>query len=151
MIYKFYQQHIFPHLLNQVMQSPSLMDQRRELLLPIAGEVLEIGFGSGVNLPFYQNIDTLYALEPNADIYQLAGKRLHASAIHVQHIQASAEQLPLPTIVSIISSAPGHFAVLNIWIRPWPNCIACSSLAEPCIWSSMYDLTARHCNICKTC
>jgi ubiquinone/menaquinone biosynthesis C-methylase UbiE len=94
MIYKFYQQHIFPHLLNQVMQTPSLMDQRRELLLPIAGEVLEIGFGTGVNLPFYQNIDTLYALEPNADIYQLAIKRVHESAIHVQHVQASAEKLP---------------------------------------------------------
>jgi hypothetical protein len=40
MIYKFYQQHIFPHLLNQVMQTPSLMDQRRQLLLPIAGYVL---------------------------------------------------------------------------------------------------------------
>ena len=91
MIYKFYQQHIFPHLLNQVMQTPSLMDQRRELLLPISGEVLEIGFGTGVNLPFYQNVDTLYALEPNADIYQLASKRLHESAIHVQ---ASAEKLP---------------------------------------------------------
>ncbi|TCB48942.1 class I SAM-dependent methyltransferase [Acinetobacter sp. ANC 4779] len=52
MIYKFYHQHIFPHLLNQVMQTPSLMDQRRELLLPISGEVLEIGFGTGVNLPF---------------------------------------------------------------------------------------------------
>ncbi|GAA5186822.1 class I SAM-dependent methyltransferase [Acinetobacter kookii] len=94
MIYKFYQQHIFPHLLNQVMQTPSLMDQRRELLLPIAGEVLEIGFGTGVNLPFYQNVDTLYALEPNADIYQLAIKRVHESAIHVQHVQASAEKLP---------------------------------------------------------
>ncbi|MFH7766317.1 hypothetical protein [Acinetobacter sp. BSP-28] len=87
MIYKFYQQHIFPHLLNQVMQTPSLMDQRRELLLPITGEVLEIGFGTGVNLPFYQNVDTLYALEPNADIYQLAIKRVHESAIHVQHLQ----------------------------------------------------------------
>lgn len=94
MIYKFYQQHIFPHLLNQVMQTPSLMDQRRQLLLPIAGEVLEIGFGTGVNLPFYQNVETLYALEPNADLYQLAAKRIYESAIHVQHIQAYAEKLP---------------------------------------------------------
>ena len=94
MIYKFYQQHIFPYLLNQVMQTPSLMDQRRQLLLPIAGEVLEIGFGTGVNLPFYQNVETLYALEPNADLYQLAAKRIHESAIHVQHIQAYAEKLP---------------------------------------------------------
>lgn len=94
MIYKFYQQHIFPHLLNQVMQTPSLMEQRRELLLPISGEVLEIGFGTGINLPFYQNVDTLYALEPNADIYQLASKRVHESAIHIQHVQASAEKLP---------------------------------------------------------
>ncbi|MGB9191903.1 class I SAM-dependent methyltransferase [Acinetobacter sp.] len=106
MIYKFYQQHIFPHLLNQVMQTPSLMDQRRELLLPITGEVLEIGFGTGVNLPFYQNIDTLYALEPNADIYQLAIKRVHESAIHVQHVQASAEKLPFAdhSIDNIVST-----------------------------------------------
>ena len=106
MIYKFYQQHIFPHLLNQVMQTPSLMDQRRELLLPIAGEVLEIGFGTGVNLPFYQNVDTLYALEPNADIYQLAIKRVHESAIHVQHVQASAEKLPFAdnSIDNIVST-----------------------------------------------
>ena len=41
MIYQFYQRRIFPHLLNQVMQTASLMDKRRELLVPIEGEVLE--------------------------------------------------------------------------------------------------------------
>ena len=44
MIYQFYQRRVFPHLLNQVMQTSSLMDKRRELLLPIEGEVLEIGY-----------------------------------------------------------------------------------------------------------
>ena len=94
MIYKFYQQRIFPHLLNQVMQTPSLMDKRRELLLPISGEALEIGFGTGLNLPFYQQVNTLYALEPNPDIYHLAVQRVHEAPFLVQHIQASAEKLP---------------------------------------------------------
>lgn len=94
MIDQFYQQHIFPHLLNQVMQTPSLMDQRRELLLPVSGQVLEIGFGTGINLPFYQNVETLYALEPSAEIYQLAVKRVHESALPLQHVQARAEKLP---------------------------------------------------------
>lgn len=44
MIYQFYQRQVFPHLLNQVMQTSSLMDKRRELLLPIEGEVLEIDY-----------------------------------------------------------------------------------------------------------
>ena len=44
MIYQFYQSRVLPHLLNQVMQTASLMDKRRELLLPIEGEVLEIGY-----------------------------------------------------------------------------------------------------------
>lgn len=94
MIYKFYQQRIFPHLLNQVMQTPSMMDGRAELLGKVRGEVLEIGFGTGLNLPFYQEVDQVYALEPNRDVYQLAQKRVFEAPFHVQHIQASAEKLP---------------------------------------------------------
>ncbi|AVH49570.1 class I SAM-dependent methyltransferase [Acinetobacter sp. SWBY1] len=94
MLYRLYQKHIFPHLLNQVMQTPSLMDLRRELLLGVSGEVLEIGFGTGINLAFYQNVDTVYALEPNAAVFQLAQERIDAVPFLVEHIAASAEQLP---------------------------------------------------------
>ena len=94
MLYKFYQKHIFPHLLNQVMQTPSLMDLRRELLLGVAGEVLEIGFGTGLNLPFYQGVDTVYALEPNTVIFQFAQEPIDATPFVVEQITASAEQLP---------------------------------------------------------
>ena len=95
MLYQFYQQQIFPHLLNQVMQTASLMDKRRELLLPVAGDVLEIGFGTGINLPFYQNVEKLYALEPNQDIFKLASSRIFESNLELQHLQASAEHIPL--------------------------------------------------------
>lgn len=93
MIYKFYQQRIFPHLLNKVMQTPSMMDARAELLRKVKGQVLEIGFGTGLNLPFYQ-VEQLIALEPNADLYQLAQKNVLDAPFNVQHIQASAEKLP---------------------------------------------------------
>ena len=94
MIYQFYQRQVFPYLLNQVMQTASLMDKRRELLLPIEGEVLEIGFGTGLNIPFYGNVDVLYALEPNPDIYHLAVERVQHAPFHVKHVQAHAEKLP---------------------------------------------------------
>lgn len=98
MIYQFYQRRIFPHLLNQVMQTASLMDKRRELLVPIEGEVLEIGFGTGLNIPFYGNVDSLYALEPNPDIYHLAIERVQHAPFYVKHVQSSAEKLPFADV-----------------------------------------------------
>ncbi len=106
MIYKFYQKRIFPHLLNQVMQTSSFMKSRQELLSSIEGNVLEIGFGTGINLEFYKNINQLYALEPNAEIFHLAAERISNVAFKVQHIQASAEKMPFAdnSIDNIVST-----------------------------------------------
>lgn len=106
MLYKYYQQRIFPHLLNQVMQTPSMMEGRAELIQKVRGEVLEIGFGTGLNLPFYQAVDQLYALEPNPDVFRLAQKRIFDTPFHVQHIQASAEKLPFAdhSVENIVST-----------------------------------------------
>ena len=107
MLKKIYQQHIFPHLLNQVMQTASLMNLRRELLLPIQGKVLEIGFGTGLNLAFYQAVDHVYALEPNQQIFALAEARIVLTPFQVIHVNANAEQLPF---------ADGYFSqVVSTW------------------------------------
>lgn len=96
MIFKLYTKHIFPHLLNQVMQTPSLMDARCELLTPLQGSCLEVGFGTGLNLAFYQNLSTLYALEPSEELWQLAQPRLLQTAFEVDQIKGFAEKIPLP-------------------------------------------------------
>lgn len=55
---------------------------------------MEIGFGTGLNSPFYQAIDRVYALEPNTDVFHLAQQRILDVPFHVKHIQSGAEKLP---------------------------------------------------------
>lgn len=60
-----------------------------------SGIVLEIGFGSGLNLPYYKNVTKLYALDPSQELYNLAKDRIQKVSFPTEHIQASAEKIPL--------------------------------------------------------
>ncbi len=78
------------------MSSEAMTDYRKQLLQDVRGDVLEIGFGTGLNLPHYpQAVTSLTALDPNEGMEAIAQTRIAASAIPVTTKLASGEELPL--------------------------------------------------------
>lgn len=83
------------------MSSGSMTTYRQQLLKDVSGNVLEIGFGTGLNLPHYkkdgpQSVIALTTVDPNGGMSAIAQKRIDASAIPVQTQQLSGENLPMP-------------------------------------------------------
>ena len=104
------------------MRSVDCNGTRSDIASRAHGVVLEIGFGSGYNLPFYNGITKLYALEPSTELYKLAKERVETALFPVEYLQDSAEKIPLPdksidTVVStwVLCSIPDpHKALLEI-------------------------------------
>ncbi len=91
----FYATHLFPSLMDWVMASPQFQQQRREALAPLHGDVLEIGFGTGLNLPHYPSAVTrIIALDPARLLPRKVSQRIAVSPIPVKIVHGSAEQIP---------------------------------------------------------
>ena len=90
-----YRQHVFPWVLEFVMTQRVFRRYRREALAPASGRVLEIGFGTGINLEFYPpRIREVVAVDDNPGVAPRAVPRIRASGIDVEHHPLSAESLP---------------------------------------------------------
>ncbi|MBD2196268.1 MULTISPECIES: class I SAM-dependent methyltransferase [Calothrix] len=103
----FYSQFIAPRLIDAAMSSPTLSAYRREILANVTGEVLEIGFGSGVNLSYYpEHLQKLITVDANAGINKLAQKRIQSSHIQVDNRVLNSENLPMAdnTFDSVVST-----------------------------------------------
>lgn len=95
-----YQRWIVPRLVDSAMRNQLLDHYREEVIVAAKGEVLEIGVGSGLNLPLYGNaVHGICAIEPSPELLRLAGNRAGASPVPVSLVRASAEQLPFEAAV----------------------------------------------------
>ena len=93
----FYSNFILPQAMDWVMSNPLLSQYRQEVLAEVSGKVLEIGFGTGLNLPHYpQNIQKLTTIDANSGMNKLAQKRIQVSKIRVDSRILNGENLPMP-------------------------------------------------------
>ncbi|HEY0908135.1 MAG TPA: class I SAM-dependent methyltransferase [Candidatus Paceibacterota bacterium] len=91
----FYDRYILPKYLDQTMKGKDFEMHRAHVASGAHGTVLEIGFGSGLNLPHYKGVSKLYALDPSRELFDLAQASVRASAFPIEFVQASAEEVPL--------------------------------------------------------
>ncbi|MEH7014238.1 class I SAM-dependent methyltransferase [Neobacillus niacini] len=67
---------------------------RKELLQRAEGKVLELGSGTGINFPFYKDVDQVIAIEPSQHMIDQSINRLQLSVVTIEMVKASAEKLP---------------------------------------------------------
>lgn len=92
----FYEGRVFPWLNDRLNADPTLEQMRAEALSGARGRVVEIGFGSGLNLPHYpQAVQSLVAVEPNDGMHARARPRIEAARFPIEMIEGTAERLPL--------------------------------------------------------
>ena len=92
----FYRRRILPRLIHFGMRQKQLAPMREQLVTETRGRVLEIGIGSGLNLPFYpRELDILLGLDPSRELLQIAKR--HSSWVHfpVELSEGRAEDIPL--------------------------------------------------------
>ena len=94
----FYDKYILPKFLNCACGTKPI-NYQREKIVPLAkGIVLDIGIGSGLNIPFYNksNIDHLYGLDPSEELLKIAKPLAKKNELEIEFLQCGAEAIPLP-------------------------------------------------------
>lgn len=91
----FYEDQILPRGIDLAMRGGEFAQVRTRVLAGLAGEVLEIGFGSGLNIPFYPStVSRIRAVDPSAVGRKLAARRAAATTVPIEYIGTDAQALP---------------------------------------------------------
>jgi ubiquinone/menaquinone biosynthesis C-methylase UbiE len=92
-----YDDWLLPRILNLMMGTEPVTNERKKCLAKVSGTVLEVGFGSGRNLPFYPaTVQRVVAVDPSRESAKLAAKRIAQARFPVEYLPVSGEQIPVP-------------------------------------------------------
>lgn len=117
----FYSDQVLPRAIDWAMNTAELREIRERCLAGAAGDVLEVGFGSGLNLPHYpQGVSKLFAVDPALVGRKLARKRLAGCPFPVEFVGLDGQSIPLP-------DASLDFAVSTWTLCTIPNPLAALS------------------------
>jgi ubiquinone/menaquinone biosynthesis C-methylase UbiE len=93
----FYGDHVLPRIIDVGCGLKAVRPLRRRVCAGLEGEVLEVGFGSGLNVPFYPGAVTrVAAVEPADAGWRLAQRRLRESRVPVDRAGLDGQSLPFP-------------------------------------------------------
>ncbi len=93
----FYEKYCLPHLINAACSLQAVQNVRQEIVPLAEGRVLEVGMGSGLNMPFYNadKVDWVWALEPSEAMRKLARPNIEQAAFEVRCLDVPGESIPL--------------------------------------------------------
>ncbi len=93
----FYNKHILPKIIDYTCKQNPTMRQREKVIPLAQGRVLEVGVGSGLNLPFYDasKVVQLTALDPSEEIWRQNKNNIENLGYNFQFIKAFAENIPI--------------------------------------------------------
>jgi len=94
----FYDKYILPKVLNCTCASKPIRYQRDKIVPLAEGVVLDIGIGSGLNIPFYNKtkIKQLYGLDPSKELLDIAKSVAKEKKLEIEFLECGAESIPLP-------------------------------------------------------
>ena len=92
-----YENHVLPHLIDLACSTKPTRKQREKIVPGASGVVLEIGFGSGLNLPYYDRsrVSKIWALEPSVGMRRKSAAQVRESGLNVEFIDLPGEEIPL--------------------------------------------------------